>query len=131
MSATPIENARPTRPTRPTQPDRPFFLAINGSERPAGNIAAALEVAREQLDQRGVGLEVIRLWDLEMTPCGPCGDCNFRTQPCALDDDVAGSRGERRHALDPERRVDRLEHGGAHAVRHQTTSSAAGPPVGV
>jgi multimeric flavodoxin WrbA len=77
---------------------RPHFLAINGSERPAGNIAAALEVAREQLGRRGVGLEVVRLWDLDMTPCGPCGDCNFRTQACELKDDVAGVVEQMKHA---------------------------------
>jgi len=66
------------------------FLAINGSERPDGNNSIALEYAGEVLAGRGVDLEIVRLWDLDMTPCGPCGDCNFRTQPCALDDDVAG-----------------------------------------
>ncbi len=66
------------------------ILAVNGSERPDGNNTAALRYAGEVLAGRGVDLEVVRLWDLDLTPCGPCGDCNFRTEPCAVQDDVAG-----------------------------------------
>ncbi len=73
-----------------TSARRPVFLALNGSERPDGNNTVALQHARELLDTRGVDLEVVRLWDLDMTPCGPCGDCNFRDRPCEVQDDVAG-----------------------------------------
>lgn len=66
------------------------ILAINGSERKDGNNTLVLEYAAKLLAERGAELEVVRLWDLDMTPCGPCGDCNFRTTPCAVKDDVAG-----------------------------------------
>jgi 2-amino-4-deoxychorismate dehydrogenase len=69
---------------------RPLVIAINGSERPEGNNTIALRHAQSVFAERGVDLEVIRLWDLDMTPCGPCGDCNFRTHPCEVRDDVAG-----------------------------------------
>ncbi|HTZ43051.1 MAG TPA: flavodoxin family protein [Jatrophihabitans sp.] len=65
-------------------------LAINGSERPDGNNMAVLDYAGKLLAERDCELDVIRLWDLRMTPCGPCGDCNFRDTPCAVGDDVAG-----------------------------------------
>ncbi|MGW4381394.1 flavodoxin family protein [Kitasatospora sp. NPDC004531] len=66
------------------------ILAINGSERKDGNNTLILDHARQLLAPRGVEIDVVRLWDLEMTPCGPCGDCNFRTTPCEVRDDVAG-----------------------------------------
>ncbi|MEU2511206.1 flavodoxin family protein [Streptomyces syringium] len=65
------------------------ILAINGSERPNGNNAAILRYAEKELEGRDARLEVVCLRDLRMVPCGPCGDCNFRTTRCAVDDDVA------------------------------------------
>ncbi|MFD5970759.1 flavodoxin family protein [Streptomyces sp. NPDC058783] len=67
-------------------PGRLKFLALNGSERPDGNIVHALRRVEEILAGQQADLEVVRLWDLRLSPCGPCGDCNFRTRPCALDD---------------------------------------------
>ncbi|MBP2703226.1 flavodoxin family protein [Microbispora sp. RL4-1S] len=71
-----------------TQPIK--ILAINASERKDGNNTVILDYARRLLAMRGAELEVVRLWELTMTPCGPCGDCNFRTTPCEVRDDVAG-----------------------------------------
>ena len=65
------------------------ILAVNGSERPDGNNAAILRYAEKELAGRGACLDVVCLRDLRMSPCGPCGDCNFRTTPCTVDDDVA------------------------------------------
>ncbi|MEW9532608.1 flavodoxin family protein [Microbispora sp. NPDC049125] len=66
------------------------ILAINASERKDGNNTAILDYAADLLARRGAQLEVVRLWELDMTPCGPCGDCNFRSTPCEVRDDVAG-----------------------------------------
>jgi 2-amino-4-deoxychorismate dehydrogenase len=62
------------------------FLALSASERPDGNIARALEHAAVVLDAEGADLRVVRLYDLDIRPCGPCGDCNFRSTPCAVQD---------------------------------------------
>lgn len=47
-----------------------------------------MEWAEALLDQEGADLEVVRLWDLDIRPCGACGDCNFRNEPCSVDDGV-------------------------------------------
>ncbi|MEU1849980.1 flavodoxin family protein [Streptomyces sp. NPDC019990] len=75
-----------TGPGPGTDTGRLKFLALNGSERPDGNIAHALRRVEEILTGQQADLEVVRLWDLRLTPCGPCGDCNFRTRPCDIDD---------------------------------------------
>ncbi|MEU6040975.1 flavodoxin family protein [Actinomadura sp. NPDC047616] len=64
------------------------IVAIHGSERARGNTLDVLEHAAKTLAARGVELEIIRLAELRMSPCGPCGDCNSRTVPCTVDDDV-------------------------------------------
>lgn len=65
------------------------YVAINGSERRDGNNAQALDWARDYLAAQNVTLDVLCLADLQIDPCGACGDCNFRTQPCAQEDDAA------------------------------------------
>ncbi|WP_331739291.1 flavodoxin family protein (plasmid) [Streptomyces sp. NBC_00637] len=64
------------------------ILAINGSERD-GNTADVLRYAAGVAARRGVEFETVDLRDIRMDRCGPCGDCNYRTIPCAVDDDVA------------------------------------------
>lgn len=66
------------------------IVAIHGSERREGNTLDVLEHAAKVLASRSVDLEIIKLADLRMSPCGPCGDCNSRTVACAVPDDVAG-----------------------------------------
>ncbi|MDU0292972.1 flavodoxin family protein [Saccharothrix longispora] len=66
-------------------------VAIHGSERSEGNTLYVLQYAEKILATRDVELEIVRLADLRMTPCGPCGDCNSRTVPCAVQDDVAAA----------------------------------------
>lgn len=73
-----------------TSEDNPSIIAIHGSERNHGNTADVLSFVSKLLTERGISLDIVRLGDLRMTPCGPCGDCNSRTVPCAVDDDVAG-----------------------------------------
>lgn len=64
------------------------ILAINGSERD-GNTADVLRHAAEIAAQRGVEFQTVDLHSIRMDRCGPCGDCNHRTIPCAVPDDVA------------------------------------------
>lgn len=60
------------------------FAAVNGSERADGNTRELLAHAAEVLDGHGVDLDVINLAEYRLTGCGPCGDCNARTEPCVL-----------------------------------------------
>ncbi|SBT43353.1 flavodoxin family protein [Micromonospora auratinigra] len=68
--------------------DAATILAINGSERAGGNTDLAVEYAGRLIAERGVTLRTIRLREHRISPCSPCGDCNSRTAPCRLDDDV-------------------------------------------
>ncbi|MDG4796528.1 flavodoxin family protein [Micromonospora sp. WMMD1082] len=70
------------------QSEATTVLAINGSERAGGNTDLAVEYAGRLIAARGATLHTIRLRDHRISPCSPCGDCNSRTTPCQLDDDV-------------------------------------------
>ncbi|AZC31120.1 flavodoxin family protein [Pseudomonas chlororaphis] len=69
--------------------DKIKYVAINGSERVDGNNARALEWAAEYLEKQDVILEVFSLASAKIDPCGACGDCNFRNEPCVQKDDAA------------------------------------------
>ncbi|GAB2950819.1 MULTISPECIES: flavodoxin family protein [Streptomyces] len=70
--------------------EKPFtVLAVSGSEHPSGTTADVLNHAEKILADRGAVLDVVHLGQARVTPCGPCGDCNVRLLPCAVDDDVA------------------------------------------
>lgn len=64
------------------------FIGLNGSERPNGNSVHAYRFIRSVLTDEGADLEVVNLWELGLRPCGACGDCNFRSTPCAVPDDL-------------------------------------------
>ena len=64
------------------------LVAINGSERLDGNTAEILAHAGRLAADRGASLDVIDLAAYRVTPCGACGDCNLRRDPCLLTDDV-------------------------------------------
>lgn len=66
------------------------IVALNGSERD-GNTGDVLRHAAGTAAERGVGFEVIDLRELNMERCGPCGDCNDRSTPCVVADDVPGA----------------------------------------
>lgn len=68
----------------------PTVVAINGSERVGGNTAEILEYAAGRFAARGVRLEVVELARSTFTACGPCGECNTRTETCVLRDDMPG-----------------------------------------
>jgi multimeric flavodoxin WrbA len=67
------------------------FVAVNGSERAGGNTADVLEYCSQLLAARDADLDVVNVSTLDITPCGPCGNCLTRTTPCAVDDGVAGA----------------------------------------
>jgi multimeric flavodoxin WrbA len=70
-----------------TSNHQPYIVAINGSER-QGNTSDVLRYAAEVAASRDAVLESVELRTLRMQRCGPCGDCNNRLQPCALEDDL-------------------------------------------
>lgn len=64
------------------------IVALNGSERRGGNTAWVLDHVVARAAVRGVAVDVVELSSARFGGCGPCGDCNQRTEPCAVDDDV-------------------------------------------
>ncbi|MDJ0461625.1 flavodoxin family protein [Streptomyces sp. H27-C3] len=71
-----------------TQGVRPVILGISGSERAGGNTDLALDHAGDLVRERGAVFRTIHLRDHRISPCSPCGDCNARTSPCELKDDM-------------------------------------------
>ncbi|WP_237388096.1 flavodoxin family protein [Xenorhabdus sp. Sc-CR9] len=65
------------------------YVAINGSERLDGNNAQALAWAKDYLEKQDIILDVFSLAKFKIEPCGACGDCNFRNEPCIQNDDAA------------------------------------------
>ncbi|CDL81781.1 flavodoxin family protein [Xenorhabdus szentirmaii] len=65
------------------------YVAINGSERVDGNNAHALEWSKYYLEKQDVILDIFSLAKFKIEPCGACGDCNFRNEPCIQNDDAA------------------------------------------
>lgn len=72
----------------PLHSEAATILAINGSERPGGNTDHAIAYAGKLIAERGAILRTIALREHRISPCSPCGDCNSRTLPCQVDDDV-------------------------------------------
>ncbi|MGC4811693.1 flavodoxin family protein [Micromonospora sp. DT228] len=68
----------------------PTVVAINGSERIGGNTAEVLGYAAGRFAARGVRLDVVELARTDFTACGPCGECNTRTETCRQADDMPG-----------------------------------------
>ncbi|MEV0187553.1 flavodoxin family protein [Kitasatospora purpeofusca] len=66
----------------------PIVLGICGSERPGGNTDLALEYAGRLVRERGAEFRTVHLREHRISPCSPCGDCNQRTTPCELRDDM-------------------------------------------
>ena len=66
----------------------PRVVCLNGSENPGGATGAVLERFSDELRSRGVESIVVPLASADISGCGPCGDCNLRTEQCALQDDV-------------------------------------------
>ncbi|MCD0447750.1 flavodoxin family protein [Actinocorallia sp. API 0066] len=68
-------------------PARPKIVAVNGSIRD-GNTADVLRHVGAMAERRDVAFEVIDVRDLRMLGTGTCGDCNARTEVCAMQDDL-------------------------------------------
>ncbi|MFJ5774443.1 flavodoxin family protein [Streptomyces sp. NPDC093094] len=68
--------------------ERPVILGISGSERAGGNTDLALAYAGELVRDRGAEFQAVYLREHRILPCSPCRDCNNRTSPCALPDDM-------------------------------------------
>ena len=66
------------------------ILGICGSERAGGNTDLALAHTGDLIRARGAAFRVIHLRDHRIGPCSPCGNCNNRLEPCAVDDDMPG-----------------------------------------
>ncbi|MEV7775206.1 flavodoxin family protein [Kitasatospora sp. NPDC086791] len=67
----------------------PIILGISGSERAGGNTDLALDYAGRLVRERDAEFRTIHLRDHLISPCSPCGDCNLRTTPCELRDDMS------------------------------------------
>ncbi len=60
------------------------ILLINGSERVGGNseLLANAIIDKYSLSE-GVAFKLINLREYDILPCGQCGDCNYRKEPCS------------------------------------------------
>lgn len=66
----------------------PNVLFLNGSERARGNTDYIVERAADTVLSRGAKAVQIYLRDYRIEACGPCGNCNTRTERCGIEDDV-------------------------------------------
>lgn len=68
--------------------DSLHFVIIAGSERSDGNTDQVARYASKILADQYCSTDIIYLRDYRIKPCGSCGECNIRTQPCAVTDDM-------------------------------------------
>lgn len=64
------------------------FEILCGSERAQGNTELVAEHMQSLFQALGASAGLIRLREHRIDPCGRCGECNLRTDPCAQDDDM-------------------------------------------
>lgn len=65
------------------------ILAVNGSERgEKGTTFAVLQHCAELAQNRGMEFKTLNLADYSFSSCGPCGNCNTRTEMCSLQDEA-------------------------------------------
>ncbi|MFB7513007.1 flavodoxin family protein [Streptomyces sp. NPDC056144] len=83
-----MQHAQGTEGAQDLTGNRPVILGISGSERAGGNTDLALDYAGDLARRRGAEFRQIHLRDHRISPCSPCGDCNSRTLPCVLQDDM-------------------------------------------
>jgi len=69
--------------------NRTKVLIIAGSERASGNTSYAVDYAAITIKARQGYVETIHLRDYNITPCGACGNCNYRSDSCSIDDDIS------------------------------------------
>jgi multimeric flavodoxin WrbA len=63
-------------------------LLLNGSPRPQGNTALALQTAAEALEAEGIETELTQCGQLALHGCLACGGCGDGRNRCAVDDEV-------------------------------------------
>lgn len=67
-------------------------LLVNGSPRPEGNTALALDEIARTLAAEGIGAETFRIGTRPVRGCAACGACHDRTPGrCVFDDDPANA----------------------------------------
>ncbi|KVM61292.1 hypothetical protein WJ58_05230 [Burkholderia ubonensis] len=66
------------------------FVVVTGSERAMGNTEQVAEHIRSIFADHDCTIDVVHLREHRILPCGGCGECNTRTAPCELDDDMPG-----------------------------------------
>jgi multimeric flavodoxin WrbA len=63
-------------------------VAINGSPHKAGNTFHALSIVGKQLEQAGIGFEIVHIGNKPVRGCSACGMCaKNRDEKCAMKDD--------------------------------------------
>lgn len=66
-----------------------YVTIINGSENADGSTRAVADWLLDQYKaEHAFGGEVISLAEHSIAGCGTCGQCNTRSDPCEVDDDV-------------------------------------------
>ena len=64
-------------------------VAFNGSARPGGNTAQLLQVVLQELEQAGIGTQLIELGPTGLQGCQACYRCfNTKDRTCSLQDDA-------------------------------------------
>jgi len=64
------------------------FEILCGSERAGGNTEQVAERIVDLLEAHGCTAGIVRLRELRIERCGSCGQCNTRSAPCHIDDDM-------------------------------------------
>ena len=68
-------------------PEKKRFLALLGSPRPQGNVAAMLKAACESAEAAGYQVERFDLYKLHIAPCTGCMACKA-AGGCVVADDI-------------------------------------------
>lgn len=74
-------------------------IAINGSPRKDGNTSQALNIMAEELEQQGIGVEIIQIGQLNIHGCIACGYCwTSEENYCVFKDDIVNEVTKMREA---------------------------------
>lgn len=66
-------------------------LLVNGSPRPKGNTALALEQVAKQLQKQGIESEIVWIGNKPVRGCIACNSCIQNPGACRFDDDICNS----------------------------------------
>lgn len=61
---------------------------VSGSERSGGNTSKIVSYIEGRLKDRKVKINLINLANRKISPCGSCGDCNYKSSQCEIKDDM-------------------------------------------